>query len=112
MSLAKHAQRCWIDRTGIHGRQQGRRAMPSTIRPHNARVAATWDTGGADYDAISRAIADAIEHCLNRLDPRPGERVLDLATGTGWTARQVAARGAEVVGVDIGANLIEAARTL
>ena len=86
--------------------------MPSTVQAHNEQAAATWDAGGADYDAVSRAAADAMEHCLRRLDPKPGERVLDLATGTGWTARQAAARGAEVVGVDIGADLIEAAKTL
>ena len=86
--------------------------MPSSIRSHNEQSAATWDAGGIDYDAVSRAAADAMEHCVRRLDPKPGERVLDLATGTGWTARQAAARGAEVVGVDIGADLIEAAKTL
>jgi SAM-dependent methyltransferase len=34
-----------------------------------------------------------------------------VATGTGWTARRVAARGATVTGVDLGADLIEAAKT-
>ncbi|HEX6016199.1 MAG TPA: class I SAM-dependent methyltransferase [Geminicoccaceae bacterium] len=84
--------------------------MASAIQPHNERAAATWGAGGADYDAISRTIADSIEHCVHRLGPRPGERVLDLATGTGWAARLAAARGAKVVGVDIGADLIEAAK--
>jgi len=45
-----------------------------------------------------------------RLDPKPGERILDLATGTGWTSRLVARRGATVTGVDIAGNLLEAAR--
>ena len=45
-----------------------------------------------------------------RLNPQPGERILNLATGTGWTSRVVARRGAKVVGVDIAANLLEAAR--
>ena len=84
--------------------------MSSAIQPHNERAAATWGAGGANYDAISRTIADSIEHCIHRLAPQPGERVLDLATGTGWTARVAAARGARVVGVDIGTDLIEAAK--
>ena len=42
----------------------------------------------------------------------PGERFLDIATGTGWTARRLAARGASVVGIDLGAPVIEAAKTL
>ena len=84
--------------------------MAFTIQPHNERAAAVWGAGGADYDAISRTIADSIEHCVHRLGLRPGEAVLDLATGTGWTARVAAARGAKVIGVDIGADLIAAAR--
>jgi SAM-dependent methyltransferase len=80
------------------------------IQPHNERPAAVWSAGGADYDRISRGIADSIEHCVLRLDPRPGERILDLATGTGWTSRAVARRGAAVIGVDIAADLLAAAR--
>ena len=62
------------------------------------------------YDAISKGIADSIEHAVLRLDPRPGERILDLATGTGWTSRLVARRGATVIGADIATDLLAAAR--
>ncbi len=82
----------------------------ASIQPHNERPASVWSSGGADYDQISRGIADSIEHCVLRLDPRPGERILDLATGTGWTSRAVARRGATVTGADIAADLIAAAR--
>ena len=51
---------------------EGRNGMPSAIQPHNERAAATWGAGGADYDAISRTIADSIEHCMRRLGPGPG----------------------------------------
>ena len=84
--------------------------MEASIQTHNQRPAAVWSSGGADYDRISRGIADSIEHCVTRLDPQPGERILDLATGTGWTSRQVALRGATVTGVDIAVDLIAAAR--
>ena len=82
----------------------------STIEQHNQRPAAVWSAGGKNYDAISRGIADSIEHAVMRLNPRPGERILDLATGTGWTSRLVARRGATVIGADIAADLLEAAR--
>jgi SAM-dependent methyltransferase len=82
----------------------------AAIQPHNQKPASVWNSGGADYDEISRGIADSIEHAVLRLSPRPGERILDLATGTGWTSRKVARRGASVVGVDLGEDLIEAAR--
>jgi SAM-dependent methyltransferase len=84
----------------------------SAVLSHNEKAAATWGSGGEDYDKISESISDSIEHVLNRLDVRPGERVLDLATGTGWTARRLAQKGATVVGMDIGEGVIEAARRL
>ncbi|MGE0461826.1 MAG: class I SAM-dependent methyltransferase [Vicinamibacterales bacterium] len=81
------------------------------IQPHNERAAAVWSAGGSDYDQISRGIADSIEHAVLRVAPRPGERILDLATGTGWTSRRVARHGATVVGVDIAADVLDSART-
>ncbi|MFI5178091.1 MAG: ubiquinone/menaquinone biosynthesis methyltransferase [Vicinamibacterales bacterium] len=42
--------------------------------------------------------------------PRPGTRALDLATGTGDIAFALAARGADVVGLDITTRMIELAR--
>jgi len=84
--------------------------IPSTIQPHNARPAAVWSSGGKHYDQISRGIADSIEHAVLRLDPKPGERILDLSTGTGWASRLVARRGATVIGVDIAPDLLDSAR--
>jgi SAM-dependent methyltransferase len=81
-----------------------------SIRPHNELPGAVWSTGGRHYDDISKGIADAIEHCVLRLNPQPGERILDLSTGTGWTSRLVARRGAAVIGADIATDLLEAAR--
>ena len=86
------------------------RQAEAAIQPHNAKPASVWSSGGARYDQISRGIADSIEHCVLRLNPQPSERVLDLATGTGWTSRLVAARGARVIGADIADDLIAAAR--
>ena len=79
--------------------------MSTGIQPHDEKPAGVWNSGGARYDRISRGIADGIEHRVLRLDPRPGERVLDLAAGTGWTSRLVARRGAQVIGADISADL-------
>jgi SAM-dependent methyltransferase len=84
--------------------------MNVRIQKHNQRPAAVWSSGGKEYDEISRGIADAIEHCVLRLNPQPGERILDLSTGTGWTSRVVARRGANVIGADIAGDLLDAAR--
>lgn len=86
--------------------------MEPSIQTHNQRAATVWSSGGADYDQQSRAISDSIAHCVLRLAPKPGERILDLATGTGRTSRRVARQGAQVIGVDIASGLIAAARAL
>jgi SAM-dependent methyltransferase len=83
--------------------------LATAIQPHNERPAKVWSSGGSNYDDISRGIADSIEHCVLRLNPRRGERILDLATGTGWTSRVVTRRGALVTGVDIATGLLDAA---
>jgi ubiquinone/menaquinone biosynthesis C-methylase UbiE len=85
-------------------------AVQEQIQRHNERAAAVWNSGGDAYDRISQGIADALSHCVERLDPKPGERILDLATGTGWTSRLVRRRGADVEGVDIASQLLDAAR--
>jgi demethylmenaquinone methyltransferase / 2-methoxy-6-polyprenyl-1,4-benzoquinol methylase len=50
-----------------------------------------------------RALVDAI-------DPKPGQRVLDVATGTGMVAFALAARGCEVVGLDQSERMLTGAR--
>jgi len=84
--------------------------MDGSIQPHNQRPAEVWGSGGAAYDEISGQIASALDHCVRRLAPKPGERILDLATGTGWTSRLLATRGAKVTGIDIATSLIDAAK--
>jgi SAM-dependent methyltransferase len=71
-----------------------------------------WGRGGAHYDDVSFAISDALAHAAQRLDARAGERILDVATGTGWSARNVARTGAAVTAVDISEDLLSAARGL
>jgi SAM-dependent methyltransferase len=86
--------------------------MYPTVRQHNERAAAIWGSGGSAYDKVSESIADALDHVMDLLKPQPGEKALDVATGTGWTARLLQASGADVIGVDIGAGVIEAAKAL
>ena len=57
---------------------------------------------GLDRRWKARLAADA--------DPRPGDRALDLACGTGDISFEIAERGARVIGLDITARMIEIAR--
>jgi SAM-dependent methyltransferase len=82
------------------------------VLPHHQAAAAMWGRGGRHYDDVSFAISDALAHAAQRLNARPGERILDVATGTGWSARNVARMGAAATGVDISEELLAAAREL
>ena len=77
--------------------------MSDVVQAHNLKAQSVWNSAGGRYDEISRNIADAIEHAVARLHPQTGERILDLATGTGWGSRLIAQRfpGVKVTGADI-----------
>jgi SAM-dependent methyltransferase len=75
-------------------------------------TASSWGVTSSAYEKFSEDFSDALYHCVQRLDPQKGEAVLDVATGTGWTARLVAARGANVTGLDFSEDLIVAAREI
>lgn len=87
-------------------------AMTDAVLDHHQGAARMWDAGGASYDNVSFAISDALGHAAQRLNARPGQSILDVATGTGWSARNVARSGAHVTAVDIAPELLAAARTL
>ncbi|MCC5859642.1 MAG: methyltransferase domain-containing protein [Ectothiorhodospiraceae bacterium] len=89
-----------------------RQSTESRVRAHNAGPSAVWSSGGAAYDRISHGILDAIEHAVNRLEPEGAERILDVATGTGWAARRLAERNPDVTGVDFAPEMLSAARRL
>src|SRR5512145_2314141 len=82
------------------------------VLAHHQAAATMWGRGGRHYDDVSFAISDALAHAAQRLNARAGERILDVATGTGWSARNVARTGATVTGVDISEELLAAAREL
>lgn len=82
------------------------------IQEHNIAPAEAWGLGGTDWEFISFGLSDAIGHAVQCLWPGPGERVIDVGTGTGWGARLAARLGAEVVGVDFAEGMIAAARRL
>jgi SAM-dependent methyltransferase len=71
-------------------------------------IGAMW--GGADYDRLARSFAPVHDRLVAALDPRPAERWLDLATGTGEVALRAARAGAEVTALDISERLLDQAR--
>ncbi|GAB4500343.1 MAG: hypothetical protein OHK003_20140 [Anaerolineales bacterium] len=53
---------------------------------------------------------DFFERVFNEKIVREGDALVDLGTGTGALAREFAARGCQVIGVDISAQLLEQAQ--
>ena len=88
------------------------RTFKERLLPHHHTAASVWGQGGKAYDDVSYGLSDALAHAAGRLSARPQENVLDVATGTGWSARNVARSGARVHAVDISSELLAAADEL
>jgi len=74
----------------------------------SAKAAEVWSS--APFEQVAYMLAPIQLHLVERLRPQPGERWLDLATGSGAVALQAARAGAEVTGADFAAGLIDAAK--
>ncbi|MFW6184643.1 MAG: class I SAM-dependent methyltransferase, partial [Chloroflexota bacterium] len=72
------------------------------------RQQATWATG--DFHEIARQNVWMAEMLCQAVDPRPGERVLDVACGSGTAALVAARRYCEVAGIDYVPALIARAK--
>lgn len=67
---------------------------------------ALWEKG--DFTAIAAFMRDSGESLAASLGVKPPARILDLGCGDGTTAIPLAKSGAQVLGVDIARNLVEA----
>ena len=65
-----------------------------------------WEKG--DFSRVAETMRQSGEELVASLDIRPGMKVLDLGCGDGTTALPMARRGADVLGIDIAANLVAA----
>lgn len=70
----------------------------------------TIDWGLGDYETLAVELEPAAAHVVALARLTPGERLLDIATGTGNAALAAARAGATTTGVDAARRLIELAR--
>jgi SAM-dependent methyltransferase len=69
-----------------------------------------WDA--ADYARVGRFVSDLGGAALDLLDPKMGERILDVGCGDGALTHKIVERGADVVGVDNSPELVASARAI
>ncbi|PSP82668.1 SAM-dependent methyltransferase [Halobacteriales archaeon QS_6_64_34] len=67
-----------------------------------------WDPD--DYDEGHGFVAEYGKDVVRLLDPQPGKRILDVGCGTGTLTATIADSGADVVGIDAAASMVEQAR--
>jgi SAM-dependent methyltransferase len=80
-------------------------ASPSPAAPSNPNKA-LWEKG--DFTRIATSMRESGESLVRSLGITKGLKVLDLGCGDGTTALPAAKLGADVLGVDIAANLVAA----
>ncbi len=79
--------------------------------PH--RFAVAYDRRAAQYaKAVDPSYAPVYRRIVQLAAIEPGMKVLDLATGTGGVAREAAANGADVIGIDVSSRMLARARQL
>jgi SAM-dependent methyltransferase len=84
------------------------RASGPSQDPLTERTRATWTAG--NFDRIGQYTAPGAAQFIDRLGIFVGEKVLDVACGSGNLALPAARAGAAVTGVDIAPNLLATAR--
>ncbi|HEY7005371.1 MAG TPA: methyltransferase domain-containing protein [Sphingomicrobium sp.] len=67
-----------------------------------------WNAG--DYARVGAFVAELGGAALDLLDPKRGERILDVGCGEGTLTKKIAERGATVLGIDNSPEMISAAR--
>jgi len=86
------------------------------LEKHNEETRNAWDANASFWDERMGEGNDFFNilewpASLKLLDIKPGQHILDIATGNGLTARKLAELGAQVTAFDFSKNMIELARS-
>ena len=84
--------------------------IPNTALKDSAASTSRWNA--ADYARVGAFVPELGAAALHLLDPKPGERILDIGCGDGALTHKIAERGASVVGVDMSGELLAVARAI
>ena len=97
------------------GRARARDAATAAGTLPETQVRAMFDRIAGVYDRMNSVMTAGMHHrwrerAADLARVAPGERALDVATGTGDLAVELERRGAEVVGIDFSEGMLELAR--
>lgn len=89
--------------------------MRADLSKSSRDIARMFDGVAERYDLMDALMTGGMDHVWmtalrKAADPRPGERILDLAAGTGASSAVLAKAGAEVVACDLSEGMIEVGR--
>ncbi|WP_244894615.1 bifunctional demethylmenaquinone methyltransferase/2-methoxy-6-polyprenyl-1,4-benzoquinol methylase UbiE [Agreia pratensis] len=87
-----------MNKADLTKKPQAVSAMFDQVSTHYDRTNAVLSVGN---DQLWRAAT------VRAVDPRPGDRILDLAAGTGTSSAALAAKGAHVIAADFSPGMIE-----
>jgi demethylmenaquinone methyltransferase/2-methoxy-6-polyprenyl-1,4-benzoquinol methylase len=87
----------------------------ATMQKRRGDVAAMFDGVAKRYDLFNSVLSLGQVHAWRRatvqaIEPRPGQRILDLAAGTGTSTAAIAESGAYVVASDISIGMLTQGR--
>ena len=92
--------------------QRSESATRATLDKRRGDMAAMFDRVAARYDLVNDVLSMGQDRAWRRrtveaVDPRPGQRILDLAAGTGTSSEPFASAGATVVPTDLSLGMLE-----
>lgn len=92
--------------------ERDRAVLERVVESRGSKSPNFFDTVGPEWDAIRQVFDDDVlrARAITRLI-EPGTKVVDVGTGTGVLACELAQIGLDVVGIDSSESMLEAART-
>ena len=81
--------------------------MTPEMNALKTRLKATWEAG--DYGVFAKYLEPGALEFFERLNLKPGIRMLDIGCGAGQLTIPAAKKGIDVTGIDLAQNLVDQA---